>query len=426
MAILAFVAIGGVGVVIAALLGAFSSDLGMYGEIFVVNPDGRGLRQLTHDQRFHSYAWSPDGRWIAAATRSVDAHGIEMPGPLELFERAASCSCGAWSAFPSWSATRSAYIPFNPQAANLMFMLVSHRYERASLIITSNKPFSAWGGIFGDDAVAVAMVDRLVHHAEILSLKGDSYRRASRYYIVEESPAADRTGGSARDIVAAAVRLVHRMAYFVVLPACTLAAAIVPRLAVAHRPSCLPHGAETITEDRSVRIYRLPPYVEGVRTRQGTYACLRHSGTTTSLADRLPEGHGLYLPLQLRHFALAGPVVAYARSYVKVDVGCTGLTSLSLATGRTLLDVSNVACFGIAQGSSLLSVVVNLHGAIAWTVSAWTRSGLGRSQVWRSSRAGATTLLDEGSGLAAGSLSLAPGGEVSWTNGGQMRFATLP
>ena len=68
------------------------------------------------------------------------------------------------------------YIPFDPEAANLMFMLVSRRYERASLVVTSNKPFSAWGEIFGDDATAAAMIDRLVHHAEILSLKGDSYR----------------------------------------------------------------------------------------------------------------------------------------------------------------------------------------------------------------------------------------------------------
>ena len=68
------------------------------------------------------------------------------------------------------------YIPFDPQAANLMFMLVSRRYERASLIVTSNKPFSGWGEIFGDDVVAAAMIDRLVHHAEILALKGDSYR----------------------------------------------------------------------------------------------------------------------------------------------------------------------------------------------------------------------------------------------------------
>jgi DNA replication protein DnaC len=44
------------------------------------------------------------------------------------------------------------------------------------MIVTSNKPFSAWGEIFGDEVTATAMIDRLVHHAEILSLKGDGYR----------------------------------------------------------------------------------------------------------------------------------------------------------------------------------------------------------------------------------------------------------
>jgi DNA replication protein DnaC len=72
------------------------------------------------------------------------------------------------------------YIPFDPQAANLMFMLVSRRYERAAMIVTSNKPFSGWGEIFGDDVVAAAMIDRLVHHAEIVALKGDSYRLRDR------------------------------------------------------------------------------------------------------------------------------------------------------------------------------------------------------------------------------------------------------
>ena len=68
------------------------------------------------------------------------------------------------------------YIPFDPEAASLMFSLVSNRYERASMIVTSNKPFSKWGDIFGDDMAATAMIDRLIHHSEILSLKGDSYR----------------------------------------------------------------------------------------------------------------------------------------------------------------------------------------------------------------------------------------------------------
>ena len=52
--------------------------------------------------------------------------------------------------------------------------------DRASLIVTSNKPFSRWGEIFGDDVTAAAMIDRLVHHAEILAPKGDSYRLKAR------------------------------------------------------------------------------------------------------------------------------------------------------------------------------------------------------------------------------------------------------
>ena len=72
------------------------------------------------------------------------------------------------------------HIPFEPEAANLFFQLVSSRYERASLIVTSNKPFGRWGEVFGDDIVAAAMIDRLVHHAELVSLKGDSYRLKDR------------------------------------------------------------------------------------------------------------------------------------------------------------------------------------------------------------------------------------------------------
>jgi DNA replication protein DnaC len=57
---------------------------------------------------------------------------------------------------------------------------VGSRYERASLMVTSNKPFGRWGEVFGDDVVAAAMIDRLVHHAEVIALKGDSYRLKDR------------------------------------------------------------------------------------------------------------------------------------------------------------------------------------------------------------------------------------------------------
>jgi DNA replication protein DnaC len=78
--------------------------------------------------------------------------------------------------FPLVICDEVGYIPFEAEAANLFFQFVSSRYERASLIVSSNKPFGRWGEVFGDATVAAAMIDRLVHHAEVISLKGDSYR----------------------------------------------------------------------------------------------------------------------------------------------------------------------------------------------------------------------------------------------------------
>jgi DNA replication protein DnaC len=72
------------------------------------------------------------------------------------------------------------YVPFAAEAANLFFQLISARYERASVIVSSNKAFSRWGETFGDDTVDWAMIDRLVHHAEVVILKGDSYRLRGR------------------------------------------------------------------------------------------------------------------------------------------------------------------------------------------------------------------------------------------------------
>ena len=72
------------------------------------------------------------------------------------------------------------YIPFDTDAANLFFQLVASRYETGSILVTSNLPFGRWAEIFGDEIVAAAMIDRLVHHAEVLTLSGDSYRTRAR------------------------------------------------------------------------------------------------------------------------------------------------------------------------------------------------------------------------------------------------------
>lgn len=72
------------------------------------------------------------------------------------------------------------YLPLERQAANLLFALIARRYERGSIIVTSNRGFEVWGEILGDQMVAAALIDRLVHHAQIVTLKGKSYRLKNR------------------------------------------------------------------------------------------------------------------------------------------------------------------------------------------------------------------------------------------------------
>jgi DNA replication protein DnaC len=68
------------------------------------------------------------------------------------------------------------YIPIDRQGANLFFQLVSRRYERGAIILTSNQSLGAWGEVFGDPVIASAILDRLLHHSSTINIKGESYR----------------------------------------------------------------------------------------------------------------------------------------------------------------------------------------------------------------------------------------------------------
>ena len=68
------------------------------------------------------------------------------------------------------------YIPIDRAGANLFFQLVSRRYERGAMILTSNQSFTKWGEVFGDSVIATAILDRLLHHSTVLNIKGESYR----------------------------------------------------------------------------------------------------------------------------------------------------------------------------------------------------------------------------------------------------------
>ncbi|MBX0357709.1 ATP-binding protein [Halobacillus sp. Nhm2S1] len=68
------------------------------------------------------------------------------------------------------------YFSFDELSAHTLFQIISRRYEHGAMIITSNKSYVEWGKIFGDEVLATAILDRLIHHSTTFNIKGDSYR----------------------------------------------------------------------------------------------------------------------------------------------------------------------------------------------------------------------------------------------------------
>jgi len=72
------------------------------------------------------------------------------------------------------------YLPIDQHGANMLFQVISSRYEHGSIILTSNKAFKDWGEIFNDSTITSAILDRLLHHCEVVTIEGKSYRMTAR------------------------------------------------------------------------------------------------------------------------------------------------------------------------------------------------------------------------------------------------------
>jgi len=86
------------------------------------------------------------------------------------------------------------YLPFEKDAAHLFFQLVSRRYERCAMLITTNRSIGEWGDIFGDTVIATAILDRILHHSHVITIRGESYRlrEKRRSGLVKAAPVEER------------------------------------------------------------------------------------------------------------------------------------------------------------------------------------------------------------------------------------------
>jgi DNA replication protein DnaC len=149
----------------------FTLDFLPRGEnVILVGPQGLGKTMLAKNLVHQAVLAGHSARFLTAADLVLDLNGQETSRALERRLR-------AYARPYLLAIDEIGYLAYDAHAADLLFQIVSRRYEQRSLIVTTNLPFKQWDTIFPNASCAVALIDRLTHHAEIIPIEGDSYRR---------------------------------------------------------------------------------------------------------------------------------------------------------------------------------------------------------------------------------------------------------
>ncbi len=138
--------------------------------VIIVAPNGLGKTMLAKNLVHQAILAGHSARFLTAADLILDLTSQDTARALQRRLRT--------YLRPSLIAIDEVgYLAYDAHAADLLFQVVSRRYEQKSLVVTTNLPFKQWDTVFPNAACAVALIDRLTHHAEIISIDGESYRK---------------------------------------------------------------------------------------------------------------------------------------------------------------------------------------------------------------------------------------------------------
>ena len=137
--------------------------------VILVGPNGVGKSMIAQNLVYQAVIRGATARFITASELLNDLSAQDGPAALQRRLR-------RYASFQLLALDEVGYLSYNHRHADLLFELVARRYDSKSILITTNKPFAEWSEVFPTAASVVALIDRLVHRAEIIQIEGDSFR----------------------------------------------------------------------------------------------------------------------------------------------------------------------------------------------------------------------------------------------------------